>query len=48
MFKSNWSTTVTTVLATAVMSATCLFAAVGPAQPGVGKTAVTMAAQIVA
>ena len=44
----NWTNTLTAIVATVVMSATCLAAAVGPAQPGAGKAAAAMAAKFVA
>ncbi len=48
MFKTELSRTVTAIVATVLMSATCLAAAVGPAQPGAGRAAVAMAANFVA
>ena len=49
MFKQSFTQTLTAVIATVVLSATCLTAAVGPATPlGAGKTAVTLAAQAAA
>ena len=46
--QNSWTSKVAAIVATVLMSATCLTAAVGPAQPGAGKAAVAMAAKIVA
>lgn len=48
MLKSDLSRTLTAVVATVLMSVTCLAAAVGPAQPEAGRAAVAMAAKFVA
>ena len=48
MFKRTFTQTLTAMFATVVLSATCLTAAIGPAQPDVGKAAVAMAAKFVA
>jgi hypothetical protein len=48
MLKSDIGRTVTAVLATVLMSVTCLAAAIGPAQPDAGRAAVAMAAKFVA
>ncbi len=45
---SDFTRTLTAVVATVVMSVVCLAGAVGPAQPGAGKAAVAMAAKFVA
>lgn len=48
MFKTDWTRTAVAVIATVLMSATCLAGAIGPAQPGASKAAVAMAARFVA
>ena len=48
MLKPDWTRTLTAIVATVVMSATCLAAAIGPAQPDAGRAAVAMAAKFVA
>ena len=48
MFKQTFTQTLTAVVATVVLSATCLSAAVGPATHTGGRTAVAMAAKFVA
>ena len=48
MFKTDIVRTVSAIACTLVMSATCLVAAVGPAQAGTGKAAVAAATRLVA